>query len=198
MTETRSAYRLAVFDMDGTLVESHFDWARIKEDLGISQKNILREIYRDGAVDRRRLALLEAYERDHTRKTKPLPGVHGVIDFLRGRGVALALLTNNNRPNTEYLMAKFNFRFDWILTRENGLWKPDPDPFLHLMERAASPPGNTLAIGDSTYDIEAAKNAEIRDIFIKTNNHVENDPVDGVRFFEDYAQLRAILEHRGL
>ena len=42
--------KLAIFDMDGTVFESHLDWKKIKEILGVKSGNILKEIYKDSGA----------------------------------------------------------------------------------------------------------------------------------------------------
>jgi HAD superfamily hydrolase (TIGR01509 family) len=187
---------LAIFDLDGTVVESRLDWTRIKEDLGIPGKNILKEIYKDGGVDLERLRRLERYEEKNTRETRPIAGIGKFLDFLKGEEVVRALTTNNNLKNTQYLLSKFSLGFDAVITRETGFWKPDPDAFLHLMERFGCKADRAMVIGDSHYDVRAAKNAGIADIFIINANFFPDGPPEGITYFRDYIDLQHILERK--
>lgn len=186
--------KLAIFDMDGTVFESYLDWKLIRKELGI-QSNILAELYKEGRVDHTRLELLERYEEENTLKTKPIPGIETYLDFLRTRGVATALVTNNNQKNTRYLLEKYKLRFGSVLTREKGLWKPEPAAFHHVMETAGRGVGETVAIGDSHYDVLAARAAGITGIFvIEKENHPL--PIDdhGVVYFKDYHHLQELSQ----
>ena len=52
-------------------------------------------------------------------------------------------------------------RARFVATRcaDEGFPKPHPDMLLHLMERAGVEPRETLMIGDTTHDLELARNA---------------------------------------
>ena len=122
--------KLAVFDMDGTVFTSHLDWLKIREELNIPPGgNILKEIYNNNQVDKKRLEILESYEKENTLKTEPINGIPDFLFYLKKRNIATVLLTNNNRENTHYLLDKFDIEFDLVMTRELKLWKPDPDAF---------------------------------------------------------------------
>lgn len=187
--------KLAIFDMDGTVFESYLDWSHIRKELGI-ESNILKEIYQDGIVDQRRLEILENYEESNTLNTKPVKGISQCLDYLENREIKTALVTNNNKKNTDFLLHKFNLRFDTVITREMKLWKPDPDAFLFVMELYRCRAYEVIAIGDSHYDVKAAKAADIPGIFIINNQaHSLRRQVDdsGVVYFEDFFHLKEIL-----
>ena len=188
--------KLAIFDMDGTVFESYLNWLKIKEELKIEAGgNILQEIYRENRVDRERLEILENYEKENTLRTKPIRGVSDFLFYLKTGNISTVLATNNNRENTHFLLDKFNFEFDFVITREMKLWKPGPDAFLYAMEKYRCQPGETLCIGDSHYDVNASRKAGITDIFI-IKNQGSSIPIDdaGVIYFEDYFDLKEILK----
>jgi HAD superfamily hydrolase (TIGR01549 family) len=190
------AIRLAFFDMDGTVFESFIDWSNIKKELGLDKRNILKEIYQGQQVDHHRLTLLEKYEKENTLKTQPIPGIYEFVTFLKQQGLKLALITNNNKANTDYLLEKFQLEFHGVVTREAKLWKPDPDAFLHMMEVFSCSPEETISIGDSHYDIKASKRAKIANIFIKSDIEYDVETLDGVVFFQNYFELKEIIEYR--
>jgi len=196
MTGADMSVKLVIFDMDGTVFESFLDWTRIKKELNLKNRNILRSVYRDSQVDHQKLALLEKYEKENTQKTRPIRGIAEFLSFLRQKQVKVALVTNNNKSNTEYLLNKFRLEFHESVTRESGLWKPDPDAFLYLMNRFSSTAAETISIGDSSYDIEASKRADIPYIFIINNPNKPIKPSIGTVVFQDYFELKGIIELR--
>lgn len=184
--------------MDGTVFENYLDWLRIRKELDIKQGgNILKEIYKDGRVDTVRLELLEKYEADNTLKTKPIKGISECLCYLGTREIKTALITNNNKRNTDLLLDKFNLRFDTVITREMGLWKPDPDAFFYVMDLHNCAGEEVIAIGDSHYDVKASRAANISDVFIIKNEN-RGVPIDenGVTFFYDFFHFKEILESR--
>jgi HAD superfamily hydrolase (TIGR01509 family) len=190
------AIKLAIFDMDGTVFESYLDWSRIRKELEI-ETNILKEIYNGDRVDYRRLEILERYEADNTLKTRPVRGITEYLSYLRNRGIKTALVTNNNRKNTDFLLEKFDLVFDTVVTRETGLWKPEPDAFYYVMKMFDSKPGEIVSIGDSHYDIRASKAAGIDTIYIisERSRVFPRIPTDdsGVVYFDDYYHLMDIF-----
>lgn len=102
--------KLALFDMDGTIVESQLDWQSIRNHLNIKPgKTILKDIYNDGDVDEERLTLLENYERENTLIVAPIVGVAEFLAYLESVNIQRALITNNNRRNTDYLVKNISF-----------------------------------------------------------------------------------------
>jgi HAD superfamily hydrolase (TIGR01549 family) len=188
--------KLAIFDMDGTVFESYLDWPRIKEELDINIKNgnILKEIYKENRVDYERLQTLESYEAYNTFKTKPRKGISECLCYLESRHIKTALITNNNKKNTDFLLKKFQLGFDTVITREMRLWKPDPDAFFYVMKLYNCGADEVISIGDSHYDIKAPKGANISNIFIIKKETGPLPVASEVIYFDDFLHLREILE----
>jgi HAD superfamily hydrolase (TIGR01509 family) len=193
--------KLAIFDMDGTVFKSHLDWLRIREELNIPPGgNILEEIYMNNQVDRKRLKILENYEKENTLKTEPIIGIPDFLFYLQKRNITTVLLTNNNRENTHYLLDKFDLEFNLVITRELKLWKPDPDAFFYAMKKTGYTPEETISIGDSHYDVKASRRANVPYIFIiKTPRSIslQKENTDIV-LFDDYIDLKNIIKEKGL
>lgn len=191
--------KLAILDMDGTVFASHLDWLKIREELEIQPGgNILEEIYKNNTVDKVRLEVLENYERENTLMCEPIPGITDFLVYLKKGNVTTVLLTNNNRENTDYLLNKFNLNFDLVITREMKLWKPNPDAFFYTMNKTGYPPEETISIGDSHYDVNASRQANVSQIFIiKTSRsisfQIENPEIT---LFTDYYDLKSIIKKR--
>jgi len=190
------ALKLAIFDMDGTVFESYLNWEVIKKELNLANKNILKEIFLNNPPDYQKLELLEKYEEENTYKTKPIAGISEFITYLNSKNIKTGLTTNNNKKNTDFLLEKFNITFDTVITREMKLWKPDPDPFIYLMKLYRCDPSETFSIGDSHYDIMASIKSDIADIFIKKSNKTMEQTHKNIVFFEDYFELKTIIQSR--
>lgn len=153
--------------MDGTLVEVPYDWAEIRAELGAAEVSILTYLERLAEPERsRKRAILERHEEAATERARLRPGVRRLLNRLRGRGIRTALVTNNSRKNTDTLLGKFGLVFDLVMTRDDGLWKPSGAPLLAAMKRLELDPSECLAVGDSHFDIRAAREAGIRRIFV--------------------------------
>jgi HAD superfamily hydrolase (TIGR01549 family) len=190
----KEVIRLALFDMDGTVFESYLNWAEIKKTMAIKTGNILKEIYAGGSVDTRKLEMLETYEEDNSLKTKPITGIEEFLSYLAEQQVNSALITNNNKRNTDYLLKKFNLSFDLVITREMNLWKPEPHGLLYAMEFYHRQPHETISIGDSNYDVWASREAGIKNIYIIQTPGKIIDTGNNVHFFSDYFELKQIIK----
>jgi HAD superfamily hydrolase (TIGR01549 family) len=185
--------KLAIFDMDGTVFESHLDWEKIRRDLRI-KSNILQEIYKDNRVNHKKLQKLEQYEEENSLKTIPIRGISGFLSFLKKNDISTVLVTNNNKNNTEFLLKKFDLAFDSVMTREEKLWKPSPEPFFYMMDSFHCKQDETISIGDSHYDVMASKEAGIEHIFIiKNERQLQLTDTDNIVFFSDFVELKDIL-----
>lgn len=189
--------KLAIFDMDGTVFESRLNWQKIRKELSIAPgQSILQEIYGNGdSVDLERLKLLEQYERENTLSAGIIPGAEDFLCYLKDKDVIVVLITNNNRENTQYLLDKHQLCFNRVITRESGLWKPGPEPFLYVMEQYRCRPHETISIGDSHYDVKASRSSGLKRIYIISNSQ-SVAPADNpdVVFFNDYYHLKSIVD----
>jgi HAD superfamily hydrolase (TIGR01549 family) len=189
--------KLAIFDMDGTIFESHFDWQHIREQLGIKPgDSILQTIYQEDQIDNDRLILLENYERQNSLQVEPIDGVHDFLDYLRSQDIIVVLATNNNHENTQYLLEKYSLQFFHVLTRESKLWKPHPDAFILLMDKFNCRPDETISIGDSYYDIKASRSANIPHIYVINGNpNLQAHPKEpDIVYFDDYNHLQKLID----
>ena len=149
-----------LFDMDGTLVDSPYDWPAIRRRLGIDQPSLIDGINGlDDAERSEKWRQLEAIEAEATRRATLRPGARELLDFLGRRGLPTALVTNNSAANTGNLLDRFGLTFDVVLTRDCGLYKPSGAPLAEACRRLGVRPGDSLVVGDSRYDLDAAADA---------------------------------------
>lgn len=189
-------FKLAIFDMDGTVFESYLNWEEIKQKLNLTNKNILKEIYKNTPPDFQKIRVLEKYEEENTKKTKPFPGINEFFSYLNSQNIKTALTTNNNKKNTLFLLDKYKIKFDSVITREMKLWKPDPDPFVYLMNLYRCNPSETFTIGDSHYDIFASEKSYITNIFIKRSKKIMPYIKKNMVLFDDFFELRTLIKQR--
>jgi HAD superfamily hydrolase (TIGR01509 family) len=152
--------RAVVFDMDGTLIDSTYDWPEIRRRLGVTGSSIIDDLNRLPEPDRsRRWAELEEIEERATEGATLHEGVPELLDLLSSNDLPTALVTNNNKANTRRLLDQFGLRFDVVLTRDSGLWKPSGAPVAEAVTQLGIAPECCLGVGDSRYDVLAAREA---------------------------------------
>jgi len=159
-----------IFDLDGTVVETSYDWRRIRKEIGAGEISILTYLESLAEPERsRKRHILERYETEQTGTAVLREGIRDLLDVLQTRGVAAALVVNNSRKNTEFLLNKFELAFDCVITRESGLWKPSGAPFIEVLKRLGLKPEDCCVVGDTRFDILAALDAGIATIFLLSN-----------------------------
>lgn len=159
--------RGVIFDLDGTVVENAYDWTRIRAEIGTGETSILA--YLDSLEEPERSAkwaILETHEARQTQASRLREGIPALLSLLHGRDIAAALVTNNSRANTEFLLGKFGLAFDCVITRERGLWKPSGAPFREVLQTLRLEARECAVVGDTPFDILAALDAGIGSIFL--------------------------------
>ena len=177
---------LIVFDLDGTLVDSHRDIANaanaLVEELGgqrLPDAAIVAMVGEGAALlVRRALAaagidpatpgaldrFLVLYDGRLLEHTRPYDGTLDVLAHFRDR-IPMAVLTNKPQRPTERILDELRLRsyFGGVIGGDTPLGrKPDPAGLLHLAQSAGVPADRTLMIGDSPVDLQTARNAGTR------------------------------------
>lgn len=180
----------AIFDMDGTIVDVSYDWKKIKEELETGGKPILSHLKDLSEPEKsKKWKILEKHEKAATAQATLKKGIREFLRFLEKKGVKTALVTNNSRRNVNYLLDKFGLRFDLVLAREAGLWKPSGDPFLFVLRNFRMKKEEVCVIGDSHFDAKAAEEAGIKMVFILTRDK-KKGPIKGAEIFPSVKKLR--------
>ena len=149
-----------IFDMDGTLVDSHYDWPAIRGELGIDAPSLIDALNGlEGEEREAKWRRMVEIERQATAQASLQDGAAELLAFLRKRGTPTALVTNNTAENTASLLERFDLAFDLVLTRDDGLWKPSGAPVAEAIRRLGVPAERCLKVGDSHYDVAAARDA---------------------------------------
>ena len=159
--------KCVIFDMDGTVVDVSYDWSQIKTELMAQGKPIL--VFLKGLEEpekSEKWKVLEKYEQEATQKARLKRGMREFLNLLSEKGVKKALVTNNSQKNVSFLLKKFNLEFDCVISRESGLWKPSGAPFLAALKKLGLKKEECCVVGDSHFDIKAAREAGIPNVFI--------------------------------
>jgi HAD superfamily hydrolase (TIGR01509 family) len=226
MTVERSVYQTAfVFDLDGTLVDSVYQhvlawhealeaegielsiW-RIHRKIGMSgglfTNMLLRETGMEFSVERiERLQRLHAaaYNRE-AHRVRPLPGVRALLDTLTESEIPWAIATSGRMetagPVLEMLGVDHTRRV--VVTRDQVRHaKPDPDLFLAATERLGVGPQDVTVVGDSVWDMLAARRARSLGIGLLSGGYglEELERAGAYRVYEDPADMLRHLDEIG-
>jgi phosphoglycolate phosphatase len=190
-------FDLVVFDWDGTLVDSTGAIATCLQhacaDLGldIPDERSARHVIGLGLADalsmvapalppERYPELSRAYRAHFLRIDAEIPlfaGARELLEDLRRAGYVLAVATGKSRRGLDRALRQHELAAVFACTRcaDEGNPKPHPDMLLHLMETIGTAPERTLMVGDTTHDLELARNAGARAIAMACGAHSAED-----------------------
>ena len=173
-------YTAAIFDLDGTLVDSLRDIAdaanhaltrmglpthplpRYKSFAGQGLPNLFRAALGPGAQDRldEAVALFKPYYAEHKYDTTgPYAGIPDMLESLHHAGVRLGVLSNKPDPVTRDVVDALFGGVPWHAVRGHRAGyapKPDPASCFELLEELDAAPRATAFIGDTMADMLTA------------------------------------------
>jgi HAD superfamily hydrolase (TIGR01509 family) len=209
-----------VFDLDGTLVDSVYQhvlaWRealesegvelavwRIHRKIGMSGGLLTNMLLRETGVElsaerieRLQQIHAEAYKRV-AKEIRPLPGARALIAALTDAEIPWAIATSGRMETAGPVLETLGVSRDHVpvITRDLVKYaKPDPDLFLAAAERLGVSIQAASVVGDSVWDMLAARRAHSLGIGLLSGGYglEELERAGAYRVFEDPADL---LEH---
>jgi HAD superfamily hydrolase (TIGR01509 family) len=214
-----------LFDLDGTLIDSVYQhviaWREALEQVGVSLAvwkihrrigmsgglfvtALRREL--EGELDADTIARLpdlhaEAYSR-HYGGVRPLPGATGLLEHLSSRGIPWAIATSGSERTAGRARGLLGLADDVpMVTRDQVSYaKPDPDLFLTAAERIGVDIRDSLVVGDSVWDLLAARRAGSLGIGFLSGGYGREELIyaGAFRVYEDPGDLLAHLDEVGV
>jgi pyrophosphatase PpaX len=119
--------------------------------------------------------LLEAYRRHHEEHHDALigefPGVEESLSRLQAAGIKVAVVTSKRRTSVEMALKNYpglrNVVDRFITLEDTAEHKPHPEPLLRGLKLLGSIPRQRAAyVGDSPFDVEAARSAGLTSVAV--------------------------------
>ena len=175
-------YKLIVFDWDGTLMDSIDKIVlcmqqaakqrhqtipseqSVKNIIGLSLLNAMEQLFPTLTLIEQK-ALVEAYREQynlHQHIDTPLyPEIKTLLVNLKSQGYTLAVATGKGRNGLNRMLDKSNTvdLFSATICADEANSKPDPLMLNLLLKKLNIEASQALMVGDSSYDLEMAKNA---------------------------------------
>jgi HAD superfamily hydrolase (TIGR01509 family) len=214
-----------LFDLDGTLVDSVYEhvlawhealqaegielsvW-RIHRKIGMSGGLFANMLLREtgGAIAPERMERLrrhhaEAYRR-RAGQVRPLPGAQALLATLSSAGIPWAIATSGRIETAGPVLHSLGVDPDKVpvITRDKVRHaKPDPDLFLAAAEALGEPIENACVVGDSIWDMLAARRAGALGVGLLSGGYGEDElfKASAYRVYEDPADLLKHLDEVG-
>ena len=212
----RLDFDTAVFDVDGTLIDSngaHAEaWAQALREHGINadshtvrrlvgmgaDKLVPRvaNVNEDSGLGKKIGARKKALFGERLPQLRATPGARALVEFLRNHNVALVIATSADEKEMRALLkaAGVDDLFPTRTTKDDAARsKPDPDIVHAALERVNARPESTVMIGDTPYDIEACRTAGIRIFALRCGGYWQDDDLREATAVFDHPA--ALLEH---
>ena len=190
----------AIFDIDGTLVTFKFDVQGTRKvllqelsvrgfdtrGLGLTSptQQILdsaRAQVSSGAVvadfealRKKVYSILDRFELESVPSTSVFPGTREALEYLMSKKVRLAVVTNSGKKAASDALRRAGLLacFEFVLTRDDtDAMKPRPEGLMKAVSKLGLPSDAVYYVGDSPYDIEAAKAAGLKVVSVATGNY---------------------------
>ncbi len=183
-------YRLAVFDLDGTILYTLED-LKISLNFALSANGLpertldetrrfvgngIRKLIERAVPENSDPGLIDRvfddfnlhYKEHCTDHTRPYEGIPELLSALRAAGVKTAVLSNKADYGVQELCARyFPGMFDFAAGEKAGVRKkPAPDGVFTILEQLKIPATETVYIGDSEVDIKTAENSGTDSIIV--------------------------------
>lgn len=183
-------YKLAIFDLDGTILDTLQDLAdslnfalqksalptRTTDEVCAFVGNGIRLLVERGVpqntditVVDRVFADFKSYYKVHCAdKTKPYEGILDCLKTLHENGIKTAVVSNKADFAVQELCNQyFDGLFDFTVGEREGIRrKPAPDSVNEVLATLGIERNNAVYIGDSDVDIETARNAQMQGISV--------------------------------
>jgi HAD superfamily hydrolase (TIGR01509 family) len=214
---------VAILDIDGTLIDTNYQhaiaWYRAFREHGIVLPiwRIHRHIGMGGdqlvtaLTDERTEDELGDELRDSETKryfelideVEPMEGARDLIEQLKRRGHTVVLASSAKADEVDHYLDLLDAREladGWTTSADVESTKPEPDLVSSALERAGGSPEDAVMVGDTPWDVEAARRAGVPTITVMTGGFAEAELRDAgaVAVFESVSELSDQLDQTPL
>ena len=213
--------RAAILDVDGTLVDTNYHHAlawfrafrehglvlpiwRLHRHVGMGGDKFVAAVAGDEVEERLGDELREGWERlfdELIDETEPLEGARELIGDLKGRRHPVVLASSAVEKHVDAFLDKLGARDlanGWTTKDDVEASKPDPDLVRAALDKAGT--DDAVMVGDTPWDIEAARQCGLETIAVVTGGYSEDELRDAgaVAVFDSIEALRQSLEETPL
>jgi HAD superfamily hydrolase (TIGR01509 family) len=215
MNASERTVEAVLFDIDGTLVDSNYlhidtwdrafsktghpvDIWRIHRAIGMDSAELLKALLKDdpdGVGDAAK-ELHGAWYKAEAGRLRPFDGAAELIRSLLRRGVKVVLATSAPEDELQILLDVLGLAEDEVATTSSSdveTAKPEPGIIEAALEKAGVAPDRAVMVGDTIWDVIAAKRAGVATIGLRSGGVAEEE-LTGAGAIEVHDDTRALLK----
>jgi HAD superfamily hydrolase (TIGR01509 family) len=206
---------VAILDIDGTLVDTNYHhtvaWARafhqsgivlplwrIHRHMGMGGDQLVAALTDDATEDEKGDEIRDAEKvlyMELIDEVEPMEGSRELIEDLKERGHTVVLASSAKDSEVDHYLDQLDARDladDWTNSSDVENTKPQPDLVQAAIDKAGASDGDAVMIGDTPWDIEAAKRAGVETLAVLTGgfSRDELEEAGAAAVFESVAELR--------
>jgi HAD superfamily hydrolase (TIGR01509 family) len=207
----------ALLDVDGTLVDSNYHHAlawyralrrsgivlplwRIHRHVGMGGDQLLPALLGERLDEERGEEIRAARDEEYGRligEVAPLEGSTELMAELKERGLSVVLASSSPQDELDHYLELLDAREladAWTTDDDVKATKPEPDLVHAALEKAGTE--DAVMVGDTPWDVEAARKAGIETICVITGGFSEQELGDAgaVAVYESVEELRQALD----
>jgi HAD superfamily hydrolase (TIGR01509 family) len=210
---------IAILDIDGTLVDTNYHHAvawyrafrqhgivlpiwRIHRHIGMGGDQLVAALT-DDQTEHEKGDDIRAAEKAlylvFIEEVEPMKGSRELIEDLKGRGHKVVLASSAKENEVDHYLDQLDAREladAWTMSADVEQTKPAPDLVRTALDKVDAGNDETaVMIGDTTWDVEAAKRAGVDTLAVRTGGFGEDElrEAGAVEVFESVAELRERL-----
>jgi HAD superfamily hydrolase (TIGR01509 family) len=219
-----SSARIAVLDVDGTLVDTNYQHAlawyrafrslgetfpiwRIHRLIGMGGDQLVAALGGDELEERIGDEVRERWVREADplmAEVALLPGARELIVALKDRGHRVVLASSGKPHHVDRGLDMLDVRSivdGWTTSEDVESTKPAPDLLQVALKKIGEPvDAPSVVVGDSVFDVEAARNAGMPAIVVRSGGFGDDElrEVGAVAIYDTPADLMAALDETDL
>ena len=206
--------RAALLDVDGTLIDANYQHAlawyrafkrhgivvplwRVHRHVGMGGDQLIPALVGDGVDED---AISDARKEEYRKlidEVSPLAGARGLIEDLKQRGVTVVLASSSPQDEIDHYLELLDARAladGWTTDDDVESTKPEPDLVHAALDKAGT--DEAVMVGDTPWDIEAARKAGLETVTVITGGFSEQELRDAgaAAVFESLDEVRRHLD----
>jgi len=216
------AIRAVIFDVDGTLVDSNDQHARawvealaeygykvpveqVRPLIGMGGDKVLPILTGLSAAEPKGKRIAERrdaiFADKYLPQVRPLPGARDLLLGLKGDGLKLAVASSSAKGLLKRLLNIVGAPdvFEKTASGDDAEdSKPAPDIVHAALESLQGPPDAVAMIGDTHYDVEAARRAKVRPIAFRSGGWKDEDLKGAIEIYDGPLDLLQHLDESAI